>query len=385
VTQLAFDKLQGENPAAARLAELCAFLAPEPVPAQWFPHAAAHLPAPLDRQAADPVSWREVVTPLGRYALARIDGQGMQMHRLTQAIVRGHVPDAEAAVIRARARAILMANHPGDPRAPRGWPGWARLLPHMLILEPATDTSGGLCALACDAAEYLTWRGDARGGYALARGLYRQRRAQYGADDPITLKAAATLALAMRKTGRYGETGPLDETFGTQETRELEEDTLARRSRVLGPDHPDTLWSASSLATSLRALGEAAAARDLDEDTLSRSRRVLGEDHPSTLWFANGLAADRRALGDLQAARELDQDTLARRRRVLGEDYPDTLWSAFNLAKDLRALGDLQAARELDQDTLARRRRVLGEDHPDTLRSAAILREPQADQDGPVS
>ncbi len=147
----------------------------------------------------------------------------------------------------------------------------------------------------------------------------------------------------MRKTGRYGETGQPEDTFGPHETRELEEDTLARRRRVLGPDHPDTLWSASSLATSLRALGETGAARDLDADTFSRSRRVLGEDHPSTLW------------------------------------------SAFNLAKDLRALGQAQAARDLDQDTLARRRRVLGEDYPDTLRSAAIVRVSQADHDGAVS
>jgi hypothetical protein len=381
VTQFAFDKLLGENPAAARLAELCAYLAPEPVPAEWFPPATAHLPAPLDGQSADPVGWRQVLAVLGRYALARIDGQGLQMHRLTQAILRSHMPHAEAADTRARAGAILTANHPGDPRAPQCWPRWARLLPHLLILEPAADASGKLCELACDAAEYLTWRGDARGGYALARSLFRQRREHHGADDPLTLKAAATLALTMRKTGRYGETGPMDETFGPKETRELEDDTLARRRLVLGPDHPDTLWSASSLATSLRALGEAAAARDLDQDTLSRSRRVLGEDHPSTLWFANGLAADLRALGQAQAARDLDQDTMARRRRVLGEDHPDALWSAFNLAKDLRELGDPQAARDLDQDTLARRRRVLGEDHPDTLRSAAIVHAPQPHHD----
>ena len=30
-------------------------------------------------------------------------------------------------------------------------------------------------------------------------------------------------------------------------------------------------------------LGEYQAARDLDEDTLARRRRVLGEDHPDTL------------------------------------------------------------------------------------------------------
>ena len=82
------------------------------------------------------------------------------------------------------------------------------------------------------------------------------------------------------------------------------------------------------------------AARDLDQDTLDRRRRVLGADHPETLRSASNLAIDLRVLGEVQAARDLDQDTLDRYRRVLGEDHPDTLRSASNLAADLRALGE---------------------------------------------
>ena len=130
-------------------------------------------------------------------------------------------------------------------------------------------------------------------------------------------------------------------------------------------------------------LGEAQAARDLDQDTLDRRRRVLGEDHPDTLTSASNLAVDaERRWGELQAARDLDQDTLRppppgpgrgpprhpdlrqqprhrparrwascrrpgtwtrtpydRRRRVLGEDHPDTLTSASNLANDAARAG----------------------------------------------
>jgi hypothetical protein len=82
------------------------------------------------------------------------------------------------------------------------------------------------------------------------------------------------------------------------------------------------------------------AARELDQDTLGRRRRVLGEDHPSTLGSANSLAIDLRMLGEVQAARDLDQDILDRRRRVLGEDHPRTLDSANNLAIDLRMLDE---------------------------------------------
>ncbi len=66
---------------------------------------------------------------------------------------------------------------------------------------------------------------------------------------------------------------------------------------MLGEDHPDTLGSASNLAADLRGLGEYQAARELDEDTLARRRRVLGEDHPDTLTSANNLADDLRGAG----------------------------------------------------------------------------------------
>jgi len=59
----------------------------------------------------------------------------------------------------------------------------------------------------------------------------------------------------------------------------------------------------------------------LGEDTLARRRRVLGEDHPDTLAAVHGLAISLGAAGEYQAARELGEDTLARRRRVLGEDH----------------------------------------------------------------
>jgi hypothetical protein len=360
-TVLALDRLAAQNPAAAEVVRICAFLAPEPVPAQWFTGAAAQLPAGLADEAADPVAWRQILGQVSRSALARADPGGLLMHRLTQAIIRGCLPPGQATATRARAEAIVAASSPGGTDAPDTWPAWARLLPHLLALDPAATGNLGLRRLACRAARYLILRGDFRGGHDLASDLYRQWGERLGPDDPQTLIAGFNLGFALRQMGRSGE------------ARQVHEDTLARSRRVFGEDHLDTLHSATGLAIGLRSLGETQAARDLDEDTLARYRRVQGEDHPHTLASANNLAVDLRAMGETQAARDLDEDTLARRHRVLGEDHPDTLASASNLAVGLRALGETQAARDLDEDTLARRRRVLGEDHPSTLASASNL------------
>jgi hypothetical protein len=329
-TVLALDRLAAQNPAAAEVVRICAFLAPEPVPAQWFTGAAAQLPAGLADEAADPVAWRQILGQVSRSALARADPGGLLMHRLTQAIIRGCLPPGQATATRARAEAIVAASSPGGTDAPDTWPAWARLLPHLLALDPAATGNLGLRRLACRAARYLILRGDFRGGHDLASDLYRQWGERLGPDDPQTLIAGFNLGFALRQMGRSGE------------ARQVHEDTLARSRRVFGEDHLDTLHSATGLAIGLRSLGETQAARELDEDTLARYRRVQGEDHPHTLASANNLAVDLRALGETQAARDLDEDTLARRRRVLGEDHPSTLASASNLAVDLRALDETE-------------------------------------------
>jgi len=360
VTQLAVDQLEATNQAAAQTVRICAFLAPEPVPAAWFTNAAGQLPTPLGKAAADPLAWGRTLGLISGQALARIDQQGLLMHRLTQAIVRTRLSPAQTAAVRGQAAALLIASHPGDQQLPSSWPGWARLLPHLLALDPGASTSA-LHGLADNAAWYLINRGMARDARDLAGSLYESRLTQDGPNHQRTLDSASTLASVLSETGRHSE------------GRDLDEDVLARRRQVLGEDHPDTLSSANNLAVDLTGLGEHEAARDLDEDVLARRRRVFGEDHPDTLSSANNLAVDLRDLGEDEAARDLDEDVLARRRRVLGEDHPDTLSSASNLAADLRELGDPGAARDLDEDTLARRRRVLGEDHPDTLSSASNL------------
>jgi hypothetical protein len=359
--QLTAERLAAENAAALLLAEITAFLAPEPVPLAVFTTAADQLPDPLARSATDTIEWRKLLTSLGRSALARVDQHFIQMHRLTRAILRDRLTPDQMAANRLATEVILAANDPGNPDDPASWPGWAQLLPHILTIEPAGSGNPALRNTACNATWYLLQRGDLRGGHDLAKTLYDQWAHRLGADDDHTLRAANGLAHSFRQLAQYIQ------------ARQLDQDTLDRLRRILGLDHPDTLSSANNLAIDLRALGEHQAARDLDQDTLDRLRRVLGPDHPSTLASASNLAIDLTNLGEHQAARDLDEDTLDRRRRILGPDHPSTLDSASNLAVYLRALGEHQAARDLDQDTLDRLRRVLGPDHPSTLDSASNL------------
>ena len=367
VVRQAVDRLAADDPAAAELVRLCAFLAPEPEPAPpaaWFAAAGGQLPDALRAIADNKVAFNRLPALISRRGLARVERGGMRFHRLTQAILRDQLSLQERDDMRARASAILTtkANYPGDASVPSNWAAWARLLPHLLAAEPGASPDPEMRRLACWANWYLLKRGDIRGGHDLAAHLYQQWSKQHGQDDFHALWAASNLALALREMGRYTE------------ARQLDEDTLARNRRLRGDNDPETtLHSVGSLAADLRELGEVQRACDLDSDAFTRRSKILGESHPDTLGSANGLALDLRQLGKVQEARKLDQSTFHRRRQQLGYDHPDTLTSASNLAADLRALGEDQAARDLDEDTLDRRRQRLGYDHPDTLASASNL------------
>ena len=402
---LTFDRLNHNDATAANIVELCAFLAPEPVRSEWLRLAAPELPEPLAAKVSDRLDFGRLLTMVGNSSLAQMTDAGLQMHRLTQAILRDRVAASRVSEIRACAEAVVAAGHPGDPDDPRSWAGWLQILPHLLFVDPAWAVNSSVRDLACRATRYLFLRGETRMGLELSHGLYQGWRDRLGPDDLHTLWAANNFAVFLCALGDVQLARQLDEdtlvrrrrvlgpnnihTLNTANnlaldlnvlgelhaSRKLDEDTLARRRRVLGREHPHTLTSANNLAVNLRCLGESAAAYELDKANLALWQKVKGHDDPGTMRSVDNLASDLFDLGQVEAACDLHQDNLARRRRVLGHDHPHTLNSATSLASCLRALGQKQAARELIEDTLVRRRRVLGSDHPDTLALASILTE----------
>src|SRR6185437_11150904 len=105
-TGLIADRLSHQDPAAAELASVCAFLAPEPIPESLFTAAVSVLPGELAARAADPLAWRQTLAHMTRHSLARIDHRGLQIHRLTQAILRERLTPAKAAATRKCAEAL---------------------------------------------------------------------------------------------------------------------------------------------------------------------------------------------------------------------------------------------------------------------------------------
>ncbi|MFC8350032.1 FxSxx-COOH system tetratricopeptide repeat protein [Streptomyces sp. NPDC057280] len=360
--RLTTARLAAEHPGAAALLTALALLSPEPFPATTC---AGRLPddasSPLRAAVAGRLAVGKALAAIGRHSLARVQDGTVQVHRLTQAVLRDQLSLDQLPQAVGDVEALLAAAHPGAVGEPSTWPGWQVLLPHLLAVDPARLTTKAGRDVVRAACWYLMDRGQAGPARDRLEELYAAWSQQLGPDHDGTLWTATYLARA------YGDTQYPERALT------LDEDTLERRRRLLGEDHPHTLGAASNLAVHLAVLDRVGEAAALGEETLARQRRVLGEEHPDTLRTASNLAIRLAALDRVGEAVALGEETLARQRRVLGEEHPDALRTASSLGSGLAEMGRVGEAVVLGEETLARRQRVLGEEHPDTLLTASNL------------
>src|SRR5258708_5019108 len=151
--------------------------------------------------------------------------------------------------------------------------------------------------------------------------------------------------------------------------KDLEQQSLDIRRRVLGPENPDTLASMDDLADALEECGQYVEAAKMFREEADVERRVLGPENPQTLNSMSNLADALWRDGHSVEAEKVNRETLAIRLRVLGPENRDTLKTMSNLALDLHDQGLYAEAEKLDREILDILRRVLGPDHPDTLLS----------------
>ncbi|MGW3270634.1 protein kinase domain-containing protein [Streptomyces kronopolitis] len=164
-----------------------------------------------------------------------------------------------------------------------------------------------------------------------------------------------TAALDLGRLGRWAESG------------EAHRALAAERSRLLGPDHPDTLTSSLEAGHALSRLGRHFEAHQLYTEVLGGRERALGPDHPDALDCRHHVALNLGRLGRLEDCRTMLEEVAAARARVLGARHPEALATRGELAFVLGKLGRWTAALQIHEEVAAARAAVLGPDHPDTL------------------
>ncbi len=382
---ISVERVSGESPAAVQLLDVCAYLAPEPIPLDLFTTRPGQLPEPLSSAAADQLAFSETVAVLVDYSMIKRTAAGLQLHRLVQATIRARhdrtpspsrrQPGQQDTPIPGDAVGHAPAGHPlgvalgllraGVPEqimgAPQEWPRWAVLLPHALAATAHLDTAGEQpgretmadgSSLLGQAGIYLWVHARHADAKALEERALSITGAAYGPDHPNVAHRLNNLALILRELGQ------------PEAARPLQERALAIDEAAYGPDHPDVARDLNNLAAILRELGRPEAARPLQERALSNHEAAYGPDHPDVARDLNNLAAILRDLGQPEAARPLQERALAIDEAAYGPDHPAVARDLNNLALILQALGQPEAARPVQERALAIDEAAYGAGHP---------------------
>lgn len=403
---VSLDRLEESNKAALQLLQVCAFMAPEPIPRTIFRGSrSVQLTPELDEMLSDPIRLGRAIRDLSRYALARIDYRSntLQLHRLVQAALIGRMPSGLQADMRHYAHVLLASSNPGNPSDSDQWPSYQALLPHVTASRVIDCEDPWGRQFLAGMVRFLYFWGDHESSLTLSRDVTTEWLARFGEEDTETLALRKFYAFMMRVMGDYRGAAKIDDEVVAVYQRTTAEDdegfldavlqvsadmrgrgeyaaardndqlVLTRARRAFGDDDPATLSAAHNLGVSLRLAGDFASALRLDQDTWQRRAVVLGEDHESTVSTLNGIAIDQCEAGDYLAARTLQEDTYARAVHLFRASNPIAIGSARNLAVCRRRAGDLDGARELSEETLARFQRRYGDGYPSTLAAATNL------------
>jgi Tetratricopeptide repeat len=362
--QISVGRLRQQSPQALELLRCCAFLGPEPIPRDVFNLGAHESRTGVGELTADPIELSTAVGMLGRFALVKIDGPHISVHRLIQALLRDELTSDEQYKYRQDAHTMLSVGTPGDPTNVRTWPRYNDLVAH--VASSATDL--GHCqmpahrALAMDIVRYLYVSGDFPSCRLIAEQFLPQWIEDSGTDDPHVLDMKRHLGNALRELGLASE------------AYQLIAATLDSAERVLGLKNPLTLALRNAFGADLRARGEFTAARELDAETLRLHDDIFGSADPQTLRVMNNLALDHGLSSDFVAARDLHKKVLILLRDPKRSvSATEVLNSSTALARAARLCGNLHQARDLGIDARNYGLHELGPEHHLTVRAAIDL------------
>ncbi|MEU6674360.1 FxSxx-COOH system tetratricopeptide repeat protein [Streptomyces sp. NPDC046925] len=411
---VSLDHVEQTNPEAIQLLQVCAYLAPEPIPRDLFsnPHRGSIAPQ-LDAALADPMRLSRAVREIKRYSLARLDlrTDSLQIHRLVQAVLINRMTPLQQEQMKHGAQMLLASADPRNPESHTTWNRYAMLYPHAVAADAVHSTDPWVHGLVVGIAKYLQRWGDHESAQRFTEEAYAAARELLGPEDDKTLTLAFWLGWTHFSMGHYEQAAEINRvTLAAYESAQLPsrvpvpeireshldamgavaadlrvtgdfDEALALTQRVFdlataafGADEPTTMNAAHNLAVCLRLVGRFQDAYELDCTTWELKQALLGTDHELTLLTRNGLTIDERELGRYAHARERQEAVVAKYQQVQ-EDSPAALHAKRVLAVARRKDGDHRGALEISEEVLGLivGRFGFGQEHPDTIAASLSL------------
>ena len=127
----------------------------------------------------------------------------------------------------------------------------------------------------------------------------------------------------------------------------LQKQVADARTRLLGPNHPDTLFIQLNRAPTYLQAGQPKAALAQLDAFLPLGRKILGDKHPQVQMGYDIRAQAAEAIGNDALAMASYRELLALREAALGAQDIKTIDAAWNVEGLLRKRGEVAAADEV--------------------------------------
>ena len=357
---LAFKRVADDNPAAADLLRVCAFLEADSIPEEIFSEGAKELGEVISSLAKSPLGLSDAIEEAGRFSLLQRNPEvrTVSLHRLVQAVLKDEM-DSDTRRVWAE-RAVRGGNAVFPRVEYSSWATCNRLIAHAQSLASLIDEYGfdfpEAALLLNQAGNYLNKRAQYAEAEPLLKRSLDMKEKALGSEHPYTAVSLDNLAVLYRSQGRYAEAEPLLKR------------ALAIHENALGPEHPDTAVSLNNLAAIYRSQGRYAEAEPLLQRDLAISEKALGPEHPDTATSLNGLALLYQLQRKYAEAEPLFKRSLDIYEKAFGPEHPDTAVSLNNLAAIYRSQGRYIEAEPLYRRALDICEKALGPEHPGTAR-----------------
>ena len=249
-----------------------------------------------------------------------------------------------------------------QPMSGRMRPMWRRTTakPNAGPCKPLTEAQKVTPANPKAVIEALELAGlSAQAGIQYSRAMQHFREAEKFVDLNRNSEEWANLQDAIAgllfAQGNYGD------------AEQLYRSVIAIRSRVLGPEHPDTLASRHRLIYVLNEEEKHAEAEAEARQVVTLREKILGFEHPDTLLSRYNLASALYHEGKYAEAERLYREVSRLDNIVIGPEHPRTLAARIGLANALNDQGKYAEAIPSYSDVIKLDEKVYGPEHPVTL------------------
>ena len=313
----------------------------------------------------DPIKLPLALQKLQKLTLVDVleDGKAARMHDLVQLMVRHDMERIDATDSCFDVAALTVQQSlflSGNPRAPKSWSGYERLLPHLQSLI-AFHRSMNWCSYNIVWASrmmstYLRFRGQTNESTELLSKIIALQEYHHDPKDLDLIRNLFELAANYSYDGDYDLALPLVIRV------------VASRKEQLGEQHPHYLNALVSLSSIEKSRENFEEAEALIREALRGYEKLPDErDFKRSLAVQNDLGLVYAAQGRYEEAIQVYEKTMSEVEESLDLDDHTSVTLMANLADAYAKLGQQHEAQCLYERALQIRKDVWGIEHPATL------------------